>query len=221
MKIALFVTCLGDVAVPAVGRATVTVLERLGHEVVFPPAQTCCGQMHTNTGYQRDAVGPRAPPRRRVRAGPRRGLRRDRRAVGVVRRLGPPPARGRRASRRRRGPGRSRRGRCGPHLRALRAARRRARRHRRRRRRTRTGSPTTPPATRCGCWASATGRCGCCARCAASTWSSCPPPTSCCGFGGTFAVKNADTSTAMLADKMSRGARRPGPRSSPPATPRA
>jgi L-lactate dehydrogenase complex protein LldE len=55
MKIALFVTCLGDVLFPDVGRATVTVLERLGHEVAFPSAQTCCGQMHTNTGYQRDA----------------------------------------------------------------------------------------------------------------------------------------------------------------------
>ena len=57
MRIALFVTCLGDVLFPEVGKATVTVLERLGHEVVFPAAQTCCGQMHTNTGYQGDAVG--------------------------------------------------------------------------------------------------------------------------------------------------------------------
>lgn len=57
MRIALFVTCLGDVLFPDVGRATVAVLERLGHEVVFPAAQTCCGQMHTNTGYQGDAVG--------------------------------------------------------------------------------------------------------------------------------------------------------------------
>jgi len=56
MQIALFVTCLGDVLYPGVGQATVTVLKRLGHEVVFPPAQTCCGQMHTNTGYQRAAV---------------------------------------------------------------------------------------------------------------------------------------------------------------------
>jgi L-lactate dehydrogenase complex protein LldE len=56
MRIALFVTCLGDVLFPDVGKATVTLLERLGHEVVFPPAQTCCGQMHTNTGYQHDAV---------------------------------------------------------------------------------------------------------------------------------------------------------------------
>src|SRR5689334_20190489 len=56
MKVALFVTCLGDVLFPDVARATVSVLERLGHEVVFPRAQTCCGQMHTNTGYQHDAV---------------------------------------------------------------------------------------------------------------------------------------------------------------------
>jgi L-lactate dehydrogenase complex protein LldE len=56
MKIALFVTCLADALYPQVGQATVTLLERLGHEVVFPAAQTCCGQMHVNTGYQREAV---------------------------------------------------------------------------------------------------------------------------------------------------------------------
>lgn len=56
MRIALFVTCLADVLFPDVGKATVAVLERLGHEVVFPADQTCCGQMHTNTGYQGDAV---------------------------------------------------------------------------------------------------------------------------------------------------------------------
>ncbi|HSK55123.1 MAG TPA: (Fe-S)-binding protein [Jiangellales bacterium] len=56
MRIALFVTCLGDTLFPEVGRATVTVLERLGHEVAFPPGQTCCGQMHVNTGYPREAV---------------------------------------------------------------------------------------------------------------------------------------------------------------------
>lgn len=57
MRIALFVTCLGDALNPEVGRATVRVLERLGHEVTFPAGQTCCGQMHTNTGYQRQALG--------------------------------------------------------------------------------------------------------------------------------------------------------------------
>ncbi len=56
MRIALFVTCLGDAMFPQVGRATVTLLERLGHEVVFPFDQTCCGQMHVNTGYPRQAL---------------------------------------------------------------------------------------------------------------------------------------------------------------------
>jgi L-lactate dehydrogenase complex protein LldE len=56
VRIALFLTCLGDALFPEVGRATVALLERLGHEVVFPTDQTCCGQMHVNTGYQREAV---------------------------------------------------------------------------------------------------------------------------------------------------------------------
>jgi L-lactate dehydrogenase complex protein LldE len=56
MRIALFVTCLSDVLFPDAARATVTVLERLGHQVAFPNSQTCCGQMHVNTGYQREAV---------------------------------------------------------------------------------------------------------------------------------------------------------------------
>ncbi len=56
MRIALFVTCLADTLFPDVGRATVRLLERLGHQVEFPQAQTCCGQMHVNTGYLRDAL---------------------------------------------------------------------------------------------------------------------------------------------------------------------
>ncbi|HEX7189024.1 MAG TPA: (Fe-S)-binding protein [Actinomycetes bacterium] len=56
MRIALFVTCLADGLFPQVGQATVSLLERLGHQVVFPGRQTCCGQMHTNTGYQREAL---------------------------------------------------------------------------------------------------------------------------------------------------------------------
>ena len=55
MRIALFVTCIGDTLFPEAGRATVQVLERLGHEVVFPEKQTCCGQMHMNSGYPREA----------------------------------------------------------------------------------------------------------------------------------------------------------------------
>ena len=57
MRIALFVTCLHDTLFPGTGRAVVQVLERLGHTVEFPEAQTCCGQMHANTGYQREAIG--------------------------------------------------------------------------------------------------------------------------------------------------------------------
>jgi len=56
VRIALFVTCLADTLFPGVGRATVRLLERLGHRVEFPQAQTCCGQMHINTGYVRDAL---------------------------------------------------------------------------------------------------------------------------------------------------------------------
>jgi L-lactate dehydrogenase complex protein LldE len=56
MRVALFVTCLADALFPQVGKSTVEILERLGHEVVFPETQTCCGQMHINTGYQREAV---------------------------------------------------------------------------------------------------------------------------------------------------------------------
>jgi L-lactate dehydrogenase complex protein LldE len=55
-RVALFVTCLGDTLFPGVGQATVTVLERLGVRVDFPRAQTCCGQMHMNAGYAGEAV---------------------------------------------------------------------------------------------------------------------------------------------------------------------
>lgn len=55
MRVSIFVTCLADTLFPDVGRATVAILERLGCEVDFPVAQTCCGQMHMNTGYARAA----------------------------------------------------------------------------------------------------------------------------------------------------------------------
>lgn len=56
MRISLFITCYNDTLFPETGKAVVSVLERLGHTVEFRPAQTCCGQMHYNTGYQRDAL---------------------------------------------------------------------------------------------------------------------------------------------------------------------
>lgn len=55
MRVALFATCLGDTLFPSAPKATLQVLERLGCEVDFPAAQTCCGQMHTNTGYRKQA----------------------------------------------------------------------------------------------------------------------------------------------------------------------
>jgi len=56
MRIALFITCLTDTLFPETGKAITTVLERLGHEVAFPPGQACCGQMHFNSGYRRETV---------------------------------------------------------------------------------------------------------------------------------------------------------------------
>ncbi|UUN26311.1 (Fe-S)-binding protein [Streptomyces sp. FIT100] len=54
MRVALFVTCVNDTLFPRTGQAVVTLLERLGVEVDFPPAQTCCGQPQFNTGYRHE-----------------------------------------------------------------------------------------------------------------------------------------------------------------------
>ena len=56
MRVALFSTCIGDALFPDAHKASALVLSRLGYEVVFPEGQTCCGQMHVNTGYQEQAV---------------------------------------------------------------------------------------------------------------------------------------------------------------------
>ena len=55
MRASLFITCYNDTLYPETGRAVVTLLERLGVEVDFRLAQTCCGQMHANTGFRREA----------------------------------------------------------------------------------------------------------------------------------------------------------------------
>lgn len=57
MLISLFITCYNDALFPESGKAAVAVLERLGHTVEFRAAQTCCGQMHYNTGYHPEAIG--------------------------------------------------------------------------------------------------------------------------------------------------------------------
>jgi L-lactate dehydrogenase complex protein LldE len=56
MRVALFITCFNDTMFPDTGKAVVHLLERLGHQVDFPLAQTCCGQMHFNTGYQLETI---------------------------------------------------------------------------------------------------------------------------------------------------------------------
>jgi len=56
LLISLFITCYNDTLFPETGKAVVAVLERLGHTVEFRSAQTCCGQMHYNTGYQKEAL---------------------------------------------------------------------------------------------------------------------------------------------------------------------
>jgi L-lactate dehydrogenase complex protein LldE len=56
VRVGLFITCVTDTLFPQAGRATVEVLERLGHEVVFPREQTCCGQMHANSGFDAEAL---------------------------------------------------------------------------------------------------------------------------------------------------------------------
>src|SRR5436190_19651933 len=54
-RVALFVTCVVDQVFPKVGMAMADVLERVGYEVEFPEAQTCCGQPAFNSGYRAEA----------------------------------------------------------------------------------------------------------------------------------------------------------------------
>lgn len=56
MRVALMVTCVNDAMFPETGKAVVTLLRRLGVDVEFPAAQTCCAQPMVNTGYLDEAV---------------------------------------------------------------------------------------------------------------------------------------------------------------------
>jgi L-lactate dehydrogenase complex protein LldE len=56
VRISLFITCYNDTLFPETGKSVVRLLERLGHSIDFPFEQTCCGQMHYNTGYQAEAM---------------------------------------------------------------------------------------------------------------------------------------------------------------------
>lgn len=55
-RVSLFVTCIVDQVFPKVGLAMADVLERIGYEVNFPEAQTCCGQPAFNSGYREEAA---------------------------------------------------------------------------------------------------------------------------------------------------------------------
>ena len=56
MKVALMVTCINDAMFPETGKAVVRLLRRLGVDIDFPQAQTCCAQPMVNTGYLDEAV---------------------------------------------------------------------------------------------------------------------------------------------------------------------
>ncbi len=56
MRVALMVTCINDTLFPDTGKAVVRLLRRLGVDVDFPEQQTCCGQPMVNTGYLDEAV---------------------------------------------------------------------------------------------------------------------------------------------------------------------
>jgi L-lactate dehydrogenase complex protein LldE len=56
VRVALSVTCVNDAMFPETGKAVVTLLRRLGVDVEFPLSQACCGQPMVNTGYLDEAV---------------------------------------------------------------------------------------------------------------------------------------------------------------------
>ncbi len=82
MRVALFITCFNDTLFPEAGRATVELLERLGCAVDFPAEQTCCGQMHGNSGYE---AGPLVERFGRVFAGAEAVVSPSASCVGFVR----------------------------------------------------------------------------------------------------------------------------------------
>ena len=194
MRIGLFVTCLADTLFPEAPRATVTVLERLGHTVVFPRDQTCCGQLHLNSGHRDEGSRTRAEIRPRFEefdavVAPSSSC------VGAVRELSPEIAPQvyelseflvRRLGVEDVGAHFPHRVTYHPTCHSLRV--------------TKVGDAPLRllRAVR------------------GINLVELPDADECCGFGGTFAVKNADTSAAMLADKcetVSRPAQKCAPRS--------
>jgi L-lactate dehydrogenase complex protein LldE len=60
MRIGLFIPCFIDAFFPEVGVATLELLERFGHEVVYPRDQTCCGQPMADNGFNTDGAATEA-----------------------------------------------------------------------------------------------------------------------------------------------------------------
>ena len=85
MRIGLFIPCYIDAFFPEVGIATLELLERFGHEVVYPRDQTCCGQPMANSGFNAECADYRGAVRAQLL---RLRLRR-----GTIRQLRPPRAR--------------------------------------------------------------------------------------------------------------------------------
>ena len=193
MKIALFVTCIGDTLFPA-ARARRQVLERLGHEVVFPEEQTCCGQMHVNSGYRGRGGAARACASPAIFARVRARSSRPRRRASA---------------------------RCASSIRAARARAGHGSSSCRSSSSHRLGADDVGAAFphrvayHPTCHSLRVTRVGDAPlRLLRSVRGlelvELPRAEECCGFGGTFAIKNADTSSAMLADKCDgdRGERR-------------
>ena len=60
MRVGLFIPCYIDAFFPEIGIATLELLERFGHEVVYPHDQTCCGQPMANSGFNAEAADTEA-----------------------------------------------------------------------------------------------------------------------------------------------------------------
>ena len=60
MRIGLFIPCFIDAFFPEVGVATLELLERFGHEVVYPRDQTCCGQPMADNGFSAESADTEA-----------------------------------------------------------------------------------------------------------------------------------------------------------------
>ena len=189
MRVALFITCFNDTLYPDTGKAVVRLLERLGHTVEFPLDQTCCGQMHFNTGYRPEAV-PLARRFAEVFAGYDAVVTPSASCAGMVRDGHPVLMRDQQADYK---PvpvfelveflvdvlGLTDVGAYSPH---------------------RVASP--PPCHSLRGLGLGDKPLSLLRAVRGLELVELPAADSCCGFGGTFALKNADTSTAMLADKL-------------------